>query len=44
MNARIDVPLAVKPSYLAADDLIGVDVIGMGVDGRNKGRKLCIVH
>ena len=40
-NTRNDVPLAVKPSYLAADDLIGVDLIGMGVEDRNKGRKLC---
>ena len=35
-----NVPLGVKPSHLAADDLIGVDVIGMGVEDRSKGREL----
>ena len=39
-NARNNVPPAVKPSYLAADDLIGVDVIGVGVEDRSKGREL----
>ena len=39
-NARNNVPLGVKPSHLAADDLIGVDVIGMGVEDRSKGREL----
>ena len=39
-NARNNVPLGVKPSHLAADDLIGVDVIGMGVEGRSNGQEL----
>ena len=39
-NARNNVPLGVKPSHLAADDLIGVDVSGMGVEDRSKGREL----
>ena len=39
-NARNNVPLGVKLSDLAVDDLIGVDVIGMGVEDRSKSREL----
>ena len=38
-NERNNVPLGVKPSHLAADDLVG-DVIGMGVEDRSNKREL----
>ena len=40
-SARNNVPSAVKPSYLAADDLIGFDMDGAGVEDRSGGKKLC---